>query len=97
MEDFDEGDFRPRTALPGELRDELRRRALDGADCIRLTLARHQGLGPAKESLRPVRLGDAVVWQLERLQGRQVVCRNFPAGEQAASAQPLLGHNRADA
>lgn len=90
MEDFDEGDFRPRTALPGELRDELRRRALDGADCIRLTLARHQGLGPAKESLRPVRLGDAVVWQLERLQGRQVVCRNFPAGEQAASALDAL-------
>lgn len=80
------GPARARTALDDELRAELLRRTTDPADCVRLTLARHQGLGPARESIRPVTLGGATVWQRERTQGRQVVVRNFAAGAEAEGA-----------
>lgn len=77
---------RPRTALADDLRAELMQRALDPSDCIRLTLSRHQGLGPAKESVRPVAMGGATVWQRERTQGKQIVVRNFAAGAEAEGA-----------
>lgn len=76
----------PRTALDPALASELRRRALDPADAVRLTLARHQGLGPAKVSLRPLTIAGKLAWQLEENDGRQVAVRNFEPGPDAEAA-----------
>ena len=86
----DEGEFRPKTALPDELRAELLARTLDAGDCIRLTLVRHQGLGPAKESVRPVASGGTTLWQSERTQGKQIAVRNHAAGAEAEAAVAAL-------
>lgn len=83
-------DFRPKTALPDDLRAELLRRALDPGDCVRLTLVRHQGLGPAKESVRPVKVGEATAWQSGRSQGKQISVRNHSAGAEAEAAVAAL-------
>ena len=83
FEEFEEGEAPSRTALPQNLADELARRALDAGECVRLTLVRHQGLGPSKESLRPVEISGRLLWQLERQQGKQVTARNFAPGAEA--------------
>lgn len=72
-----------RTALPAAVAEELRRRALSEADCVKFTMIRHQGLGPARESLKPISLRGETAWQHERFDGRQIFVRNHSAGEDA--------------
>lgn len=84
--------FKAKTALNEDLREELLRRTLDPADCIRLTLVRHQGLGPSKESIRPVTIGGVVAWQSEQTKGKRIEVGNHSAGEAATAAvNALLG------
>lgn len=75
-----------RTALGAELSGEFRRRALDERDCVRFTMVRHQGLGPSRTSLKPMRLRGATVWQEERFDGKKVFVRNLAVGAEAESA-----------
>lgn len=79
-EDFD---FVPRTTLEKELADELRKRVLSEDECIRFTMVRHQGLGPSKESLRPLSISGVMQWQLEQSVGKQVIVKNYSSGDEA--------------
>ena len=68
----EEGDFSElpsRTALDEALAAEFRRRVLAEPGCIKFTMIRHQGLGPQRESLKPVLLRGEVVWQAEQFNG----------------------------
>lgn len=85
-EEEEERECCARTALPDALAAELERRALDPADCVRLTLVPHQGNDRATESVRPVRIGGRLMWQSERRAGKQVFVRNFEEGAGAAEA-----------
>lgn len=75
-----------RTALDEKLADEMRRRVLNEPGCVKFTMIRHQGLGPQRESLKPVKIRGEVVWQAEKFNGKQVMVRNHPLGEPAATA-----------
>ncbi len=88
-----EADFReapPRTALDAAIADEFRRRVLAEPGCVKFTMIRHQGLGPQRESLKPVTLRSEVVWQAEQFNGRQVTVRNHAAGDDASAALERL-------
>ena len=82
-EDFE---LESRTALPVELVEEFRRRVLQEPGCVKLTLVRHRGLGPQRESLKPVLLKGEIQWQSEQFNGKQVMVQNHKSGEDAASA-----------
>lgn len=87
----EEPDFQPRTALDPKIREELDhalRGRMDGI--VRFTMVRHQGLGPKKESFRPVLIGAGRFWQHEEYRGRQVVAKNLREEEFAAAAGRLL-------
>ena len=89
----DEGDFSEipsRTALDEALAAEFRRRVLAEPGCIKFTMIRHQGLGPQRESLKPVLLRGEVVWQAEQFNGKQVTVRNHAAGGEAEAALDRL-------
>ena len=91
MGEFDE-DPVPRTALAPELAEEFRRRVLAEPGCVKFTMVRHQGTGPQRESLRPIRLRGEVQWQAEQWDGRQVTVHNHEPGPAAAAAlDALLG------
>ena len=80
------------TALGAELSDEFRRRVLDERECVRFTMARHQGLGPSRISLKPMLLRGATAWQEERFDGKKVFVRNLAPGEEAEAAlESMLG------
>ena len=87
-----DGDFDApsRTALDGALADEFRRRVLAEPGCVKFTMIRHQGLGPQRESLKPLTLRGEVVWQAEQFNGRQVTVRNHAAGPDAEAALERL-------
>ncbi len=86
------GDAPSRTALDAALADEFRRRVLAEPGCVKFTMIRHQGLGPQRESLKPVSLRGEVVWQAEQFNGRQVTVRNHAAGPEAEAAlERLIG------
>ena len=81
-----------RTALDETVAAEFRRRVLSEPGCIKFTMIRHQGLGPQRESLKPLILRGEQVWQAEQFNGKQVVVRNHAAGADAAAAlERLLG------
>jgi hypothetical protein len=89
-EDFQEAPAR--TALDEALADEFRRRVLAEPGCVKFTMIRHQGLGPQRESLKPLILRGDQVWQAEQFNGKQVVVHNHAAGADAESAlERLLG------
>ena len=89
-DDFQEAPAR--TALDQVLADEFRRRVLAEPGCVKFTMIRHQGLGPQRESLKPVMLRGEVFWQEEQFNGKQVVVRNHAAGTDAEIAlERLLG------
>lgn len=90
MDEDEEFNSGSRTALPPDLAGELERRALDPADCIRLTLVPHQGNDRANESIRPVKIGGGLCWQAERRTAKQVFVRNFAEGPEAAGAVRAL-------
>lgn len=91
-EDIGQGAAASRTALDAAIADEFRRRALNERECVRFTMVRHQGLGPSRMSLKPMRLRGATVWQEERFDGRKVFVRNLAAGEEAEAAlSAMLG------
>lgn len=75
-----------RTALDSELADEFRRRVLAEPGCVKFTMIRHQGLGPQRESLKPLKLRGEMVWQSEQFNGKQVSVRNHTVGDDAAAA-----------
>ena len=83
-------DLESRTALSGDLADELRRRVLAEPGCVKLTLVRHRGVGPQRESLKPVRLRGEMQWQSEQFNGKQVMVRNHKPGEEAEAALETL-------
>ncbi len=87
---FEDEVFVSRTALDEEVAAELRARALDIKDAGRFTLVRHQGIGAAKESLRPVTISGRLVWQLEQTNGKQITVRNYNEGEEAERALESL-------
>ncbi len=90
--DDDVQEFQARTALDQALADEFRRRVLAEIGCVKFTMIRHQGLGPQRESLKPVMLRGETVWQEEQFNGKQVMVRNHAAGTDAETAlQRLLG------
>ncbi len=78
--------FESRTALDSALAGEFLKRVLDEGDCVRFTLVRHQGLGPARESLRPLKISGRLVWQREECNGKQVMVRNYAPGPEAEAA-----------
>ena len=80
----------PRTALDPGLAGEIRRRVFAEPGCVKFTMVRHQGLGPQRESLRPIRLRGEVQWQAERWNGKQVMVRNHAAGPDAEAALDAL-------
>ena len=79
-----------RTALDGMLADEFRRRVLAEPGCVKFTMIRHQGLGPQRESLKPLILRGEQVWQAEQFNGKQVIVRNHAAGPDAGAALERL-------
>lgn len=83
MMDEEDFEFTPRTTLDQELAEELRKRVLSEQECVRFTMVRHQGLGPSKESLRPLSISGVTQWQLEQTIGKQVVVKNYAPGEDA--------------
>lgn len=87
---LDEERFSSRTALDPSLAEEFSRRVLDEGDCVRFTLVRHQGLGPAKESLRPLVVSGRLAWQHEKNDGKQVMVRNLEPGADASAALSAL-------
>ncbi len=74
----------PRTALDPVVCDELRRRVLESACWMRLTLVRRLGGGALRESLRPVALRDAACWQAEQVQAGRTTVRNLATREELA-------------
>ena len=90
MEEVDLQEAPARTALDAALKEEFRRRILREPGCVKFTLVRHQGLGPQRESLKPLMLRGEVVWQSEQSNGRQVTVRNHAAGDDAAAALERL-------
>ncbi len=90
MSDYIDEPFVSRTALDGEIRAEFEKRVLDPEDCVRFTLVRHQGVGPAKESLRPVTISGKMVWQLEQTNGKQIMVKNYAPKEEAEEALACL-------
>ena len=81
-----------RTALDETLVAEFRRRVLFEPGCVKFTMIRHQGLGPQRESLKPLMLRGEQVWQAEQFNGKQVFVRNHAAGADAEAAlERLLG------
>ena len=90
--DDDFQDAPSRTALDEALAAEFRRRVLGEPGCVKFTMIRHQGLGPQRESLKPLLLRGALVWQAEQFNGKQVSVRNHAPGKDAeASLERLLG------
>ena len=87
-DDFQEASSR--TVLDGALADEFRRRVLVEPGCVKFTMIRHQGLGPQRESLKPLMLRGEQVWQAEQFNGKQVMVRNHSMGADAAAALELL-------
>ena len=79
-----------RTALDAALSEEFRRRVLTESGCVKFTMIRHQGLGPQRESLKPLMLRGEQVWQAEQFNGKQIVVRNHAAGDDAAGALERL-------
>ena len=79
-----------RTTLNDALADEFRRRILAEPGCIKFTMIRHQGLGPQRESLKPLMLRGEQVWQAEQFNGKQVVVHNHAAGADAETALERL-------
>ncbi len=59
-DDFQEAPAR--TALDEMLADEFRRRVLAEPGCVKFTMIRHQGLGPQRESLKPLMLRGEQIW-----------------------------------
>ncbi len=49
-------------------------------------MIRHQGLGPQRESLKPLLLRGELIWQSEQFNGKQVIVRNHSSGEDAEAA-----------
>ncbi len=89
-DDFQEAPAR--TALDEMLADEFRRRVLAEPGCVKFTMIRHQGLGPQRESLKPLMLRGEQIWQAEQFNGKQVVVRNHSVGVDAETAlERLLG------
>ena len=81
-----------RTALGESLAEEFRRRVLKEPGCVKFTMIRHQGLGPQRESLKPLLLRGEQVWQAEQFNGRQVMVRNHTVGADAEAAlERLIG------
>ena len=81
-----------RTALDEALAEEFRRRVLAEPGCVKFTMIRHQGMGPQRESLRPLMLRGEQVWQAEQFNGKQVLVRNHAVGADAEAAlERLLG------
>ena len=87
-DDFQEAPAR--TALDEALAEEFRRRVLAEPGCVKFTMTRHQGLGPQRESLKPVLLRGETVWQEEQFNGKQVVVHNHAAGADAEEALERL-------
>ncbi len=83
-DDFQESPSR--TALDESLAEEFRRRILAEPGCVKFTMIRHQGLGPQRESLKPLMLRGEQVWQAEQFNGKQVVVHNHAAGADAEAA-----------
>ena len=81
----EEFDYESRTALSADLTEEFRRRVLQEPGCVKLTLVRHRGLGPQRESLKPVLLRGEIQWQSEQFNGKQVMVRNHKPGEETAA------------
>ncbi len=79
-----------RTALDEALAKEFRRRVLEEPGCIKFTMIRHQGLGPQRESLKPLMLRGQTVWQSEQFNGKQVMVRNHSGGDDAKAALERL-------
>ena len=79
-----------RTALDEALAEEFRRRVLAEPGCIKFTMIRHQGLGPQRESLKPLLLRGETVWQSEQFNGKQVMVHNHPVGDDAQAALERL-------
>ena len=79
-----------RTALDEALAEEFRRRVLAEPGCIKFTMIRHQGLGPQRESLKPLMLRGETVWQSEQFNGKQVMVHNHPVGDDAQAALERL-------
>ncbi len=81
-----------RTALDEALAEEFRRRVLAEPGCVKFTMIRHQGMGPQRESLKPLMLRGEQVWQAEQFNGKQVLVRNHAVGADAEAAlERLLG------
>ena len=90
--DDDFQDAPSRTALDESLAEEFRRRVLAEPGCVKFTMIRHQGLGPQRESLKPLMLRGEQVWQAEQFNGKQVVVHNHAVGADAAAAlERLIG------
>ena len=89
-DDFQEAPSR--TALDESLAEEFRQRVLAEPGCVKFTMIRHQGLGPQRESLKPLMLRGEQVWQAEQFNGKQVVVHNHAVGADAAAAlERLIG------
>ena len=79
-----------RTALDEALAAEFRRRVLSEPGCVKFTMIRHQGLGPQRESLKPLILRGEQIWQAEQFNGKQVVVHNHAVGADAEAALERL-------
>lgn len=78
--------FVSRTALSDDLADEFRRVVFGTTGCVKFTMVRHQGLGPQRESLKPVKLRGEIVWQSEEFNGKQVFVKNHSSLTDAKAA-----------
>lgn len=78
-----------RTALPAEMAGEIERRFFS-PECVKITLVRHQGIGPRRTSMKPVRLRGQLAWQTETTDGKKVFVKNHETESEARSALSSL-------